>query len=197
MRLGDCCRLTWSSVDLDENFITATTHKTGKSVEIPILPELRAELLQHVDNGSQYCFPGPADMYESNPDGIQRRIGLVLKDAGFSREDCTQERRGLKRANVLGFHALRTTGATRLLAAGVPPETVIKITGHTSVKTLMDHYDQRSMRQRRAVIREAMEKAAGQQNKRESKEKRLREILADMKPKRLRDEALKILDGDF
>ncbi|VGO21848.1 Putative defective protein IntQ [Pontiella sulfatireligans] len=38
MRRGDCCQLKWESVDLDNDFISVKTSKTGETAEIPLSP---------------------------------------------------------------------------------------------------------------------------------------------------------------
>lgn len=106
MRRGDCCRLQWKDVDLDRNFVTVKTAKTGGTVSIPIFGLLRDELLKrkaeirkdgdtsprpspqrgegaaraastpHPKDG--FVFPGAAAMYEENPYGITGRVKRVL-----------------------------------------------------------------------------------------------------------------------
>ena len=51
MRLGDCCRLSWESVNLERQVIQVIPEKTkkhahGRPVTIPIHPQLQAELLE-------------------------------------------------------------------------------------------------------------------------------------------------------
>jgi integrase len=41
MRRGDCCKLKWANVDLNEGFITVSTSKTGRKVDIPIADMFR------------------------------------------------------------------------------------------------------------------------------------------------------------
>jgi len=44
-RLSDLVSLTWSQIDLERDEIRLTTHKTGKSLLIPIAAPLREHLL--------------------------------------------------------------------------------------------------------------------------------------------------------
>lgn len=87
MRRGDCCLLKWSSVDLDAGFIEVRTSKTGETAEIPILPMLREELTRMPKTGSEYVFPEAAQLYETNPTTLDRRLRVVLAAAGFSDTD--------------------------------------------------------------------------------------------------------------
>ena len=84
MRRGDCCLLQWKDVDLERNFITVKTAKTGQTVSIPIFGLLRDELVKRVEDRKQkgetgdLVFPDQAAMYEENPDGITWRVKKVL-----------------------------------------------------------------------------------------------------------------------
>jgi integrase len=83
MRRGDCCLLKWEDVDLKEGFLTVKTAKTGETVDIPMFPMLREELVKAraKDGKSPFCFPEAAEMYRNNPDGITWRVKQVLARA--------------------------------------------------------------------------------------------------------------------
>jgi integrase len=81
MRRGDCCLLKWEDVDLERQFITVKTAKTGQTVSIPIFPMLFKELVRCVSDGNQYVFPAQAAMYLENADGITWRVKKVLAAA--------------------------------------------------------------------------------------------------------------------
>jgi len=83
MRRGDCCLLKWKDVDLKEGFITVKTAKTGETVDIPMFPMLREELVKARAKAgkSKFCFPEAAEMYRNNPDGITWRVKQVLARA--------------------------------------------------------------------------------------------------------------------
>ena len=83
MRPGDCCMLKWKDVDLKEGFLRVKTAKTGQTVDIPMFPMLREELIQaqKAAGKSKFCFPGAAEMYTNNPDGITWRAKQVLAKA--------------------------------------------------------------------------------------------------------------------
>ncbi|MDD4871584.1 MAG: site-specific integrase [Kiritimatiellae bacterium] len=83
MRRGDCALLKWSNVNLTDGFITIKTSKTGESVEIPIMPPLRDELVKLQKNKGDYVFPEAAAMYRENPDGLNWRLREILAKAGF------------------------------------------------------------------------------------------------------------------
>lgn len=98
MRRGDCCLLQWKDVDLDRNFVTVKTAKTGGTVSIPIFGLFRDELVKAVEkrdqrgragadgakrsgNAAAFVFPGAAAMYQENSYGITGRVKKVLYGA--------------------------------------------------------------------------------------------------------------------
>ena len=83
MRRGDCCLLTWDSVDLKEGFITVKTSKTKRTVDIPIAGMLYDVISAQVGNGSKYVFPAQAKQYKTNPSMLTTRLRKVLARAGF------------------------------------------------------------------------------------------------------------------
>ena len=153
MRRGDCCQLTWNSVDLQRRFISVKTSKTGETVQIPIFPLLE-EVLTNTERGSsEYVFPKQAKTYLVNPDGITARVKRVLKKAGFgdveddedgqTRGELHQERKkGLRRASIRDFHSFRVTWVTLALTAGIPIELVQRVTGHRTAQIVEKHYFQ-------------------------------------------------------
>jgi len=78
MRRGDCCLLKGDDVDMERQFITVKTAKTGVTVSIPIFPMLYEELKQRKSEPGQYVFREQAAMYLENPDGITWRVKKVL-----------------------------------------------------------------------------------------------------------------------
>ncbi len=83
MRRGDCCRLKWSSVDLEAGFIEVRTSKTGETAEIPILPALRGVLEAQERTDSPYVFPYAAECYEQDRAALDKCLRNVLMRAGF------------------------------------------------------------------------------------------------------------------
>ena len=91
MRRGDCCLLRWVNVDVDAGFVRVKTAKTGETVEIPMLPILRAEIAKHEGNGSEFVFPEQARMFQKNAQGITYRVKNLLEQAGFYDVDEEEE----------------------------------------------------------------------------------------------------------
>ena len=88
---------------------------------------------------------------QSRPEAASKR---QAKAAAKKRAAAT--RRGLRRVNRRGFHAFRSTWVTLALTAGVPVDLVRKVTGHTTVETVMIHYFQPGREDFRRAIQSAM-----------------------------------------
>lgn len=178
MRRGDACLLKWADVDLKNRYIRVKTSKTGETVEIPMFPILQ-ELLEAraAEKGKgPYVLPELAAMYEANPDGVNRRLKQVFRDAGFLDADELQElkkkepdrvivHRGemhaggghrLQAASLRGFHSFRVTWITMALAAGVPLELVQRVTGHQTTQVVLKHYFRPGREDFRKAIEGAM-----------------------------------------
>ena len=72
LRLGDCCTLSWSSVNLETGIIQLVPHKTrkhadGKPVTIPIHPSLKTILTERAYLQSDPPTPVPAPPHSSSP----------------------------------------------------------------------------------------------------------------------------------
>jgi integrase len=117
MRRGDCYLLKWKDVDHKEGFITVKTAKTGETVDIPMFPMLREELgkAKAAAGKSSFCFPGAAEMYRNNPDGITWRVKQVLAQA-LDRPTSDDERAlqavSADEARFRGLVYIDTLGAT-------------------------------------------------------------------------------------
>lgn len=152
-------------------------------IDDPLLAMLEAEERSR-DKENPFVWPGVAQAYKEAPKSLNRRLNKILAAAGFSvpvypsrnhhgkKVDrpapgvkggtgrCTvaegaegQTRRF--RASKVGWHSFRTSFVTAALSRGVDPGVVMSLTGHTSVRTLFRHYDQRSMKTRRQQTRQA------------------------------------------
>jgi integrase len=172
MRRGDCCLLRWKDVDMENNFISVKTAKTGAPVEIPIWELLRGVLVEAGDlwkknntcsntnrhNNECYVFPEQAAMYLKNPDGITLRVKKVLSKAGISVvADCSQvegktDEPRLRKASDYDFHSFRVTWVTLALSRGVPMEIVQRVTGHSTVSVVTKHYFQPNREDFRRVL---------------------------------------------
>ncbi len=141
LRLADCALLKWSAVDLVQGFISLIpqkTRRTGRRVQIPILPTLRRMLLEFPQKARKgYVMPDMAAQYENEQENFSRHIQAVFKGCGI--ETQTKEE-GERRAHVdVGFHSFRHTFVTLAAQAKIPLAVVQSIVGHGNPK-MTEHY---------------------------------------------------------
>ena len=117
MRANEIFKLEWSDVDLERDILTVQffNSKTQKTRQIGMTPRVKAVLLDLAAG--------------------QLPTGIVFTSGRPSRAFRT----ACTRAKIkdLHFHDLRHTATTRMIRAGVPHTEVMKITGHTQIKTFL------------------------------------------------------------
>jgi len=120
MRRGEIFKMKWQDVDFSKNeiFIPQTNTKTEDSRTVGITPRLRNELEQ---------------IWEISP---KETTALVF---GITDTIKTAWKTACRLANIedFRFHDCRHTATTRMIASGSPHTEVMKITGHTQLKTFL------------------------------------------------------------
>lgn len=119
-RRGEIYKLRWAMVNLAQGVISLPGEitKTGKPRSVPITLRLRDEIVALKEKGSidddAFVFP----------------VRVNAKDSWAS---------ACKQAQITGlrFHDLRHTAITRMIAAGVNPALVMKISGHDNYQTFL------------------------------------------------------------
>lgn len=143
-RLGELMALTWKDVDLEHQVIRITKSidsntgddKSTKSKTprtIPIEPELMPLLVSmyaEACNGSDQ----PEGAVLKFPTKLHHALALrdALTDAGISRKALFDKGPSVRR---IRFHDLRSTAATWLAVANVPPLVIQSRVGHSSFQT--------------------------------------------------------------
>lgn len=163
LRKGDAATLKFRDVDMQRGYIRHPQHKTGDTVEIPLVEPLRGFLKQiEQQDADAFVFPALAAQYENDADRMTRQVQAVLAvSLGYytpedkeSRTDfmirvqgdkknllrSKAEGTGMRRRNEVGLHAFRTTLASMLLNRGMAAHLVSKITGHAAIETTLKHY---------------------------------------------------------
>lgn len=134
-RKGDLCLLKWNSVNLSQQIISFTPHKTSKSsrkrVMIP-MSQVLFDALKDLPQNSEYVLPKVALRYQTNPGGISRDTKKLLLAAGITPTDEGESRR-IRAVSRLGFHSFRHFHISQLIANGVNPLVVRDLVGHTTV----------------------------------------------------------------
>ena len=147
MRLGDCCKLTWSEVDIVRSIIQKIPEKTkkyrkGRPVTIPIHKVLADLLMQTpVEERTGYVLPTIGPWAASGQNGmgkVHHRINKIFKNAGIVMS-VTVEGRSHKVPEA-SFHSLRHTFVSMSANAGVPLHIVQAIVGHESTAMTRHYY---------------------------------------------------------
>ncbi len=119
-RRGELFKLRWRDVDLRQRVITiqASNSKTEKKRIVGLTTRAKSEL-QSLWNESAQCDD---DLVFGIVSTIKTSWKSLCRAAAIS---------------DLTFHDLRHTATTRMIRAGVPHTEVMKITGHTQIKTFL------------------------------------------------------------
>jgi len=135
LRLGDCCLMDWSNIDLLRGRISVTPmktrHSSGMSVLIPIHRVLFSVLAETPEEKRQgEVIPGIAKEYRRGPTGVCHRVNTLFESCGIK---TIYKAEGEKRGRTdVGFHSLRHTFVSMAANSGAPLDLVRRIVGHTS-----------------------------------------------------------------
>ena len=160
LRLGDCCQLDWSVINLAESVIQIIPHKTrrhahGRPVTIPIHPALGEALLGSAECGvpsaenSGPVLPNIAEMYRRGRWLVSQELSRIFKGANITTSIKIEGRR--KKTPEATFHSLRHTFVSLSANAGVPLHIVQSIVGHESTAMTRHYYHENINSLRMAV----------------------------------------------
>ncbi len=142
MREEDACLLEWTSIDLDRGWLHVPhARKTGKPIDLPLMPGLRALIDEQPREGT-YVYPELAQMYQSP---ARNRIGAQVKTFfGKIGIDGTQKDvAGYRRkVSIKDVHSFRHTFVFLAALAGWPLPVVQAAVQHSDPKmtaVYMDH----------------------------------------------------------
>ena len=158
MRLGDCCKLTWSEVDIVRSIIQKVPEKTkkyrkGRPVTVPIHKVLADLLMQTpVEERTGYVLPTIGRWASEGANGmgkIHHRIGKIFHNAGIVTSVAVEGR--THKVPEASFHSLRHTFVSMSANAGVPLHIVQAIVGHESTAMTRHYYHENVAALQRAV----------------------------------------------
>ena len=144
LRLGDCSKLSWDSIDLEKKTITLIPSKTKKKkreVRIPIHPDLLAyieDLPIHSDKPDAPLFPSLSKLKVGDRAGLSKTFTKIMEVAGVDRGKSSRpvvDGKKTGKGNVIwekSFHSFRHSFATWLRESGVSEEDRMALTGHTT-----------------------------------------------------------------
>ncbi|XHR27369.1 MAG: tyrosine-type recombinase/integrase [Chthoniobacteraceae bacterium] len=154
LRLGDIIGLRWEAIDLGTGLLKVRTAKTGKTVVIPLAPEL-AEWFKAQPRaiGKAPVFPSLIGQAGPGRNGLSMQFKRLMETSGIHGR-VTRERRehsaGRTRSS-LSFHSLRHSFNSALANAGVAQELRQRLTGHASA-AMNDRYTHHELSTLRAAV---------------------------------------------
>lgn len=134
-RLNELLTLQWSNIDFEDKVIyigkkDGFQTKTRKNRKIPLVPEVNEILTRilrnnfELFNSEKYVFPNPCGK-PFNKSYIGRKFKYYINRTGLPTK--------------LHFHCLRHTYITNLLRNNVSIYKVMKLVGHSNIKTTMGY----------------------------------------------------------
>ena len=167
LRLGDCCRLDWSQINIAQGVIQVVPRKTRRHhqrmVTIPIHPALGAALVggvvlnapQPQSNENAFCdgcgglgtarptisgpvLPTIAELYGRSRWQVSHELSRIFKAANIQTSVRLEGRH--RRTPEATFHSLRHTFVSFAANAGVPLHIVQSIVGHESTAMTRHYY---------------------------------------------------------
>ena len=149
LRLGDCCRLDWSSINIGQGIIQLIPRKTqrhahGRPITIPIHKTLGAALLEAQSPiPSPQSLTGPVlpticEMYNRGRYLVSHELARIFKAANIVTSVRIEGRK--TKTPEATFHSLRHTFVSFSANAGVPLHIVQSIVGHESTAMTRHYY---------------------------------------------------------
>ncbi len=132
LRASDICELRFENIDWENNVLTIVQYKTGKTLELPLLPEIGNAIIDYLKYGrpvsqESHCFihvQAPYDRIHTSDLGNVVRKYITL--AGIN---CSNRRHGP--------HALRHSFASALLKTKAPLPVISEALGHQTTASSM------------------------------------------------------------
>ena len=156
LRLGDCCQLDWSCINLAQGVIQLIPSKTkrhvhGRPVTIPVHQTLGTALLEREvkveGEGEQWnsssslsgpVLPTLAVLYRTTRWRVNDGLGKIFKMANIT--TCVQVEGRRTKTPEATFHSLRHSFVSFAANAGVPLHVVQSIVGHESTAMTRHYY---------------------------------------------------------
>ncbi|MBR0342447.1 MAG: tyrosine-type recombinase/integrase [Oscillospiraceae bacterium] len=135
LRVSDCSKLKWESINLDSNIITVVPYKTRLKkpapMSIPIHQDLRAVLLSvPVEERKGFVVPECAAAYDNGT--LTYKLKNILEACGI--KTSKKDENG-KTICLKSFHSTRSFAATEMANAGIPLTDICSMLNHSSVET--------------------------------------------------------------
>ena len=170
LRLGDCCTLQWSEIDLRQRIIRRRPNKTANSSDDPVVIGIPSPLYNRLSEipvklHRGYLLPEYAEKYNFvNVNGhcvkrgeITNEIQRHFKACGIrTGRDGTGDGTGKRAVVEVGFHSLRHTYVSLHAMNGTPAAIIQRNVGHAN-PAMTEHYTHISVQTARQIA-SALEK---------------------------------------
>ena len=190
LRIGEVCGLTWSDINLDEQYLTVGTTKRNKVRTVDfcdtlsnILRQAKAEqeknakdygelysrnfYVEVTEKDRQYYEVYSLSSTEEVPDSYKPINLVCLRPDGTYESPstvgtvCRAIRKKVEGLENFHFHMLRHTFTSNLLSGGAAPKDVQELLGHSDVSTTMNIYAHASREAKRTSAR-LLDKVVGE-----------------------------------
>ncbi|HEC44468.1 MAG TPA: integrase [Bacteroides sp.] len=134
LRASDICELKFENINWERNVITINQKKTGKALELPLLPEIGNAIIAYLKHGrpvskeSRYFLQKVSPYNRIHTTDLGNMIRKYITLAGIN---CSNRRHGP--------HALRHSFAGALLKAKAPLPVISEALGHKSMTSSMSY----------------------------------------------------------
>jgi len=132
LRASDICELKFENINWERNVITINQKKTGKALELPLLPEIGNAIIAYLKHGrpvskeSRYFLQKVSPYNRIHTTDLGNMIRKYITLAGIN---CSNRRHGP--------HAFRHSFASALLKAKAPLPVISEALGHKSMDSTM------------------------------------------------------------
>ncbi len=171
-RIGDCIALTWEQVNFEKGTISFVTEKTGRHLELPLLPELRRRLEKRRQLSEAldfpYVFPELNREAKASKGAVSSRFTAYLDAFGIQRNVEHRYAHGKRRkVSDTSFHSIRHTAVSFLRTGGVAADVSRAVVGHESESVEREYFSLNLTQKRDAmsVLAKALEDAGSQPEK--------------------------------
>ncbi len=134
-RLGDIACLRWEAVDFEKGLVSFQTGKTGKNINAPMTPALRACLQRLYDErmDAVHVWADMATRYSRSRGVLSVEFVGILRALGIGEAARTPQKGNRRAVSAKSFHSIRHTVVSMLREGGdFSPDVSRAIVGHDS-----------------------------------------------------------------
>jgi len=140
LRYSDVVKL--KKDDIFDNELYSVTEKTDKALTIPLCDKAKDILAKYKDTEGEKALPVPSNQKMNK--FIKEICYLAELNQPFTHTYFKGKERienTYKKYELVGTHTARRTFICIALACGIPPEVIMRITGHSDYKSMQSYID--------------------------------------------------------